>query len=372
MNKYSKKLVDDYIRNKCLGEFDSGTLENDFEFMKQVFDVSGDPNMYMCCSDELKKNYEMVFYLVNKFKRNEYFINQLCLEYIVNNSEQYQECLELAIMTNEILERKHNLKVSDVKNYVYTVYNEIVDDVILSVEEYEKESNENLGLGFLFIYYEFENSQITLDFFSKKLIDEIFFNEQCNFEKSLHKQFKNFEDIKKYGMNRFLINYIRCYDEALSSYVACNINLLENVKREMVTIKINWDKYKDLSEVAKLKIFKEEMEKFIKKSKKESGFQPSFSVEELVDYNLNGLKFHDLLAKNNIYSNLVDQLDNSEYYKKHGILSKKILAIEDTSCLKFSEELKIKIFNDENFILEKEDDVIDKPRSKVIKMPTRK
>lgn len=360
MDKYSKKLVIDYINCKNISNYEY--LENDIEFMKQVFEISNDVIFYDCCSETLKNNYNFVFYLINKFKNNVDFISELCIKYISNNRDNSDECIELAIMTDEILEKQHKLKVSDIKTYVNTTYNEILDDVMFTVEEYEKENNEDLGLGFAIIYYSFKNSKITLDFFAKKYIDEIFFNEHCSFEKNLHKQFKEYEDVIKYGTNRFLINYINCYDNDLSSYISCNIDLLENIKIELISIKRNWNDYKELSNNIKVETYIDELERFINEKK----FNISFTVDDLIKYNASKLGFSDLLSNNTYYLNEFIKEDNNV------IENKKVLSYEDMCCLSFSNDLAKHIFVNEDIVICRDDTEENQLKSKIIKMPVKK
>lgn len=362
MNKYSRKLVLDYINGNDIPDYDIKSLENDIEFMQQVIEISNNKDMYECCSDELKNNYEFVFYLINKFKRDSKFISELCIQFINNEKENYLQRVELAIMTTEILEKKHNIMASEIKLFVNEIYENILENVMTTIEELEKVDDYDYGLGFVFINDLFANSKITLDYFAKGYMDEIFFNKLYGFEKVLHKNFKKYDDIEKYGINRFLINYTNSYDTYLAMYVSCNIELFESIKREMVAIKRNWNYYEEIKDHVKLEVYIDEVEKFINSRE----LVTSFTVNDLIRYNASKFGFEKLLLEHPSYSEIFKDAN------KNIFVNKKTLNYDDMLCLKYSKDLAIQIFENDEIILEREVVEEDKKEPKIIKMPTKK
>ena len=68
MEKYSKKMINDYILGNDIKEYSIERLENDKEFMMLVIGATNDEKFYNSCSEKLKKDYSFVRYLIEKFK----------------------------------------------------------------------------------------------------------------------------------------------------------------------------------------------------------------------------------------------------------------------------------------------------------------
>ena len=64
MKNIDASLIEKYINGDDLGEYSIEQLENDKDFMTSVINYTNDVKMYSLCSDELKKDYEFVKYLV--------------------------------------------------------------------------------------------------------------------------------------------------------------------------------------------------------------------------------------------------------------------------------------------------------------------
>ena len=69
MEKYNKELIMNYINGNDIGDYDLNELEDDKLFMTKVIEFSNDEKMYNFCSDNLKKNYEFIKYIILKFKK---------------------------------------------------------------------------------------------------------------------------------------------------------------------------------------------------------------------------------------------------------------------------------------------------------------
>ena len=86
MKNIDASLIEKYINGDDLGEYSIEQLENDKDFMTSVINYTNDVKMYSLCSDELKKDYEFVKYLVLKFKNNPDYITKIA-DYYFGNSD---------------------------------------------------------------------------------------------------------------------------------------------------------------------------------------------------------------------------------------------------------------------------------------------
>ena len=81
MKKYSRKLLSDYLLGKSIDDYDIDELESNPEFIKEIIDFSNDKSMYNLCDDELKKNFNLMKFLVLKFKDDEQFIKKIARDF---------------------------------------------------------------------------------------------------------------------------------------------------------------------------------------------------------------------------------------------------------------------------------------------------
>ena len=79
-NKYSKKLIWDYIHGEEIDHIDE--LEEDYQFMMAVIELSHDKKMYDMCSDQIKSNYEFVRFLIEMFQGDKRFIVRVANFYL--------------------------------------------------------------------------------------------------------------------------------------------------------------------------------------------------------------------------------------------------------------------------------------------------
>ena len=64
-----------------------------------------------------------------------------------------------------------------------------------------------------------------------------------DFEKMLHNQFKSADKIKEVGINNYIINFISCYDSMLGQYMSTHLDLIKPVANKIKNIQDNWDSY---------------------------------------------------------------------------------------------------------------------------------
>ena len=243
MKKIDISLVKKYVNGEDLGEFTIEQLENDKEFMMRVISYTNDIKMYFFCSDKVKQDYEFVKYLVLKFKDNSDFITLVADNYLDNTDTDW-ESKELSIIMERVLPRKLSEK--------YQVLNEIsyftkkLEIEIVEAKDLKLESM--VGMGFWLIFDQYNGSDIILDYYANNMIGEIIRDNNINFEKMLHTQFKSADKIIEMGINSYIVKFIGYYDSMLSSYVSTHINIIKPIANRIKFIQDNWDKYSYVDE----------------------------------------------------------------------------------------------------------------------------
>lgn len=251
MKKYNKQIIFDYVNGNDIEGYDIDELENDCEFMIEVIKYSNDKNIYNLCSDEIKTNFKFVKFLLETFKTDKKFVEEVAETYY-NQKSSINELEDIELQEFYIL--MCNIFKTGVESLSYhlklTAFYIQETAQINSAIDKERKTNpsfaQELGKGFVFIKDKYENSTIIKDFFAKKMINEIFCEEtNRNLEEALHMRYKKAESINREGVNKFILQYIEGYDSYLANYVGCNINLIDNIKKEINRIINHWDKYID-------------------------------------------------------------------------------------------------------------------------------
>ena len=106
-------------------------------------------------------------------------------------------------------------------------------------------------MGFWLIFNEYKDSEIILKDYAKRLVDEIVNGNNIDLNIMIHSQYKNKEEIEKIGIKNYFLNFIRCYDSTLASYLTVNINIINKYIDEINNIVDNWDKVDEKKERAK-------------------------------------------------------------------------------------------------------------------------
>ena len=246
MKNIDASLIEKYINGDDLGEYSIEQLENDKDFMTSVINYTNDVKMYSLCSDELKKNYEFVKYLLLKFKNNPDYITKIA-DYYFGNSDIDIERIELGIIMEKILPQDSEIERVISQNLKYKVLNDIEygsEKFEINVAKAENPKLESkIGKGFLVIFDLYSDSDIILDYYAKRFLDDIIEENDIDFEKMLHNQFKSADKIKEVGINNYIINFISCYDSMLGQYMSTHLDLIKPVANKIKNIQDNWDSY---------------------------------------------------------------------------------------------------------------------------------
>ena len=100
-----------------------------------------------------------------------------------------------------------------------------------------------VGMGFWFLFDQYNGSDVILDYYANNIIGEIIRDNNINFEKMLHSQFKSAREIAEMGINNYIVNFIGYYDSMLSSYVSTHLNIIKPIANRIKIIQDDWDKY---------------------------------------------------------------------------------------------------------------------------------
>ena len=248
MKKKLDIMIDDYINGESFDEDELEKLENNKKFMQAVIDKSNDYKLYNLCSNNLKKNTDFVKYLISKFSYNLDFICNVTDYYLKSNKKE-DEQIEIVIMMCELT------RFDSSRNFYYSLYAEACYQYerlrIEIVKNKEEDIKSEIGMGFYFIFDMYRNKKKVLNFYAERMVKSIFEEYEIDLEKMIHEHFKTAEEINEIGINSYLLEFIGLFDSMLSSYISAHINILANLKQEVLNIQRNWNKYNDYCEYEK-------------------------------------------------------------------------------------------------------------------------
>lgn len=243
MKKLDISLVKKYVNGEDLGEFTSEQLENNTDFMIGVISYTNDYKMYSACSEKVKKDYELIKYLVLKFKDNADFIITVADNYLDNTDTDW-ESKELSIIMEKVLPKGLAEKYEVLNETSY--FTKRLEVEIAETKDSKLESM--IGMGFWLMFDQYNGSDIILDYYANSMIGEIIRDNNINFEKMLHTQFKSADKITEIGINNYIVNFIGYYDSMLSSYVSTHLDIVKPIANRIKLIQDIWDKYSSIDE----------------------------------------------------------------------------------------------------------------------------
>lgn len=238
MKKIDISLIKKYVNGEDLGEYSIEQLENNTDFMIGVISYTNDFKMYSACSDEVKKDYELVKYLVLKFRDNADFITTVA-DYYLDNTDTDWERRELGIIMEKILPKDLSDKYSVMNGIAY--FTKRVEIEVAEVKDPKLEAM--IGMGFLLIFDQYNGSDIILDYYANCLLEEIIRDNNIDFEKMLHTQFKSADKITEMGVNNYIVSFVGYYDSMLSSYISTHLDLVKPIANSIKLIQENWGSY---------------------------------------------------------------------------------------------------------------------------------
>lgn len=240
-------IIKNYINGEDLGEYNVENLENDKNFMKNVIDYTDDYKIYNLCSDNLKKDYNFVKYLVYKFKDNFEFIKKVS-DYYLNNTNNELNRKELCIIMENILPDKLAKDYKVINNAQY-----LKDRIEFEMINCKKSSLEPLvGMGFSLIKEKYNDNNIILDYYVKNLINEIT-DEDNKLKIFLYEKFETENKMSKEDITNNILEFILGYDKILSLYICTHLNLIDNVITKAEKLQDKW--YNEIEKINENRIY---------------------------------------------------------------------------------------------------------------------
>ena len=331
MKKYSRKLLSDYLLGKSIDDYDIDELESNPEFIKEIIDFSNDKSMYNLCDDELKKNFNLMKFLVLKFKDDEQFIKKIARDFS-NCSDNETDIFEINIIVSELVKIDYeniaeNDSFIDAKGMFHLLNLSYMSEM-KGEEDYDVINF--LQMGFICFKETYEGRKTIIDYIAKEMVSLILTKEGLSLEELVHSKFKSKEKLEKVGTINFIINYIASYDSNLAEYLQANIKLIEPVKNDLDRIKDNFENYNDIK--------REEMMYWIIEyvQKKSEDLCVYFSGTQLLEFIANDLK----IADDPTIKNEIEDYNNE--YGVNSLLSDEDFyeTFDDKDDYEFERELK--------------------------------
>lgn len=324
--KYDDVLVKAYIMGDDIDDYDVEELENDVDFMIQAFDFSGDIKMHLYCGENVRNDYRFIRRLIDKYKtdvekykqntkkcKNDVIKYENDTKFIISIVDDFLgsrknikeedfdvESIELNIIMEELLKDDEDVV------FKYALENNAMFNYLLIIlsDEFIKQKNLGLGFGLLEQYFK---SKIILDYYAKSFLEEIFYrNEDCEFEKYIHKLVKDKNEIFGDKANSFVISTVERLDSSLSWYLSCNTNLLNKIKYDLGIIYNRFDDYTKRENERKA----EALIDYIEKMYKDYEICPDFTCTQLIGYTIKELSLEKEFDDDISYS----RFKQSEYY----------------------------------------------------------
>lgn len=346
------KLVIDYINGEDIENIDA--LENNPQFMLKVIKRSKDKNMYNLCSDNVKKDYNFVKKLIKLKQHDIEFVNEVATFYLENVNDDINN-FELCILISNIIGKHEDYILSRYYEYVYKKTN----DELISINKIvnlNEQNKLNYQKGFIFIMNRYGNSTIIKNYYAKIFLNEIFYkNQKYTFEALVHQNANSADEIKKSGISSFFINYIENIDTYLKNYLITNIELLNDVKKDLYQVFENWEKYEIALNKRRILIINQELETYLKKE------NINIKKDELIGYVISKLGYKNIYEK---YShNKVNETNINENK----------LNLREIKCLKYTISLIDMLYKDDVIDYNKyENEAINKTKAKILELNFKK
>lgn len=259
MSKFSKdkKLITDYINGNDI-DIDVELLENDLDFMIAAIDYSNDQNLYKLCGEDIKYNFEMIKFLVEKFHDDSEFIIDTVIDFLDNYdyanwykkynetnplNEKNVEELEVLITIDEYLPKVLDERIMEIEFRLKDKYTKFRIFVEVALESgLENKLNQTIDKGFSLVEMLYPTSYLIKDYYAKSIIDEILIGCEGNtYEEKIHKLSDSLEQPE--NALKTLINIAKKYDVELSNYIIARSEAFEKYIHNIDLVINNWDNY---------------------------------------------------------------------------------------------------------------------------------
>lgn len=236
MKKVSKKLVYDYIMGNDIPEEKLETLEDNQEFMLEVLKYTRDKEMFFFASDRLKEDVNFICKVANLFNTDYEFLEEL-----YNSCDDEIVSFELACLLANLETNEDILKF---RVLLHTLYLQFKIDVEATLMEESQHNLSIFGKGFVFAFEQFGNNETILTYIAKEMLNELFYeNGEMTLTDFVHKNMQDVKTIYESKMKAYLVQFIQKYDASLSYYIGQHLEILEDLIKEILRIKRNWNYY---------------------------------------------------------------------------------------------------------------------------------
>ncbi len=264
---FNYDIVQKYINGEDIEGYDIDELENNSDFMKFVFMATNDSKMYSFISDDLKKDYNFVVFLLIKFSNEAKFIDEVAT-YFLENTEDEKLRNGVIVHMCKILDKDEN--TAEFIKYRLMFKSALITELCSIAAYNEEHPNEHIGLGFMLLFDEIEDEEV-LKYYACELVEEMFDFYGLNLEDELHNDFKSAEEASNAGIT-YMINLVSRYDSSLASYLAVRTNLLESLNKDIKRAIKSWDRYYNKEEKAKYLQMYESVHDYVEEHQSESNF----------------------------------------------------------------------------------------------------
>lgn len=338
---YNYELVIKYINGEDIPEsYTIEELENDCSFMIKVINYSNDKNMYYLCSSLVRSSYEFVKFMIDKFKNDQKFICDV-FDYYLECSDNEIERLELLIIMCDLLNKDMDkflkYKLSLEALYVSKRFN----IEAIKGQDGMEDIFDIVQYGFWFIVDQYSSSDIIMKYFAKRFIEDIISDFEVDIEEDLHNKFDSLKALEKFGINNYYLGLLSRYDENLSNYVGCHLELLDDLKKGLHLINKRWDLYYDLVEYKRYDMMLESVHDYMLKHEEECSFteleilccvgHDLGILDKIVKYDDIDLEFYDEILKGLVISRTKIMLGDWKHYNNIRDLIIKTLGIKRES-----------------------------------------
>ena len=205
--------------------------------------VSKDTSLYYNSSEELKKDFDFITEVINIFKDDFDFIDEVAESYVkyipeedINGNPEY---IELCMLLGQYVPKEHPY---------YSFYSRRLDGIysvfLLHVMMVKDEFPDVSELGFSILMEDHKGRKNILDYFAKRMMDELYHKNHCgSFEDLIHKHCDSAINIMNEGYVDFFVRNLYGVDESLSYYVFDHTYLLDSLIDELDEICEKWDDY---------------------------------------------------------------------------------------------------------------------------------
>lgn len=248
MEKYTSKIIQDYIDGNEIRKYSLEELENDADFMKEVLKTTKDYKMYNLCSERLKQDYDFVKWVILKFKNNITFIDKVASEYldtaynpVLYNPYDTENTIDLYLLMidltkgQEELHQKYRLFLYSNDCALQSIIKETKDELS------EEELNE-IGMGFYFILDSYNSEEIRYHY-AVAMMDEILQKHQFTLERILHQYYSDAKQLDTIPKSVLILRFVEYYDPALAAYAFNKPALLKDFKKKIQLFQKRWDIY---------------------------------------------------------------------------------------------------------------------------------